>query len=209
MIDSRLVEKIESLKNSFTADVVKQRISEFKKNGESSSDVIYKELCYCILTANFNAERAIRIHRQIGDGFLTLDQGELYLKLKSLGHRFPNKAEYIVAARRYSGILKEIIESASSEMELREWLDKNIRGLGYKEASHFLRNIGYRNLAIIDSHIVQLLKKHKMISDMKTLTRKKYLELEGLLKRIADKSHLNLAELDLFLWYLETGRILR
>ena len=60
--------------------------------------------------------------------------------------------------------------------ERRAWLVDNIKGLGYKEASHFLRNIGFDDYAIIDSHILDLLERYNLIKQPKTLTRKKYTE---------------------------------
>ena len=86
---------------------------------------------------------------------------------------------------------------------------KKIKGVGYKEASHFLRNIGYKNYAIVDFHIVDLLAKHNLIKKLKKMTKNKYLEIEELLKDIAERLGLNLAELDLYLWFLETGKILK
>ena len=75
--------------------------------------------------------------------------------------------------------------------ERREWLVKNIKGLGFKEASHFLRNIGFDDYAIIDSHILDLLERYKFIKPPKTLTRKKYMEIEKILQTIAttNQSH--------------------
>lgn len=81
-----------------------------------------------------------------------------------------------------------------------------------KEASHFLRNIGYKNLAIIDFHIIDLLVKENLIKfdrKKKSLTKNKYLEFEKILKNLAEKCQVNLAELDLYLWYLETGKVLK
>jgi N-glycosylase/DNA lyase len=86
---------------------------------------------------------------------------------------------------------------------------QNIKGLGYKEASHFLRNIGFDDYAIIDSHILDILKRYNLIKQPKTLTKKKYIEIENILQKIAKQTHLTLAELDLYLWYLETGKILK
>ncbi len=105
--------------------------------------------------------------------------------------------------------LNKIIRLNNDEIELREWLVKNIKGIGYKEGSHFLRNIGYKNLAIVDFHILDLLVQYELIEKPKVLTKKIYLDIENLLKRIAKELNLNLAELDLFLWYLETGKILK
>ena len=80
---------------------------------------------------------------------------------------------------------------------------------GYKEASHFLRNIGYRDFAIIDFHIIDLLVKFNIIEKPKTLTKKKYLEIEAILKKLGDKLHLDMGKLDLYLWYMETSEILK
>ncbi len=204
----KLTKTIKRLKRSKIGKLVERRVKEFEKN--KSFNRIFKELCFCILTANFNAERAIRIQEKIGDGFLTFSQKKLAEELRKLGHRYPEtRAKYIVEARKHKNSLKKILSSFKDEKELREWLVKNIKGIGYKEASHFLRNIGFKNLAIIDFHILKLLTKYKLIRKPKTLTRKKYLEIECELRRIAKKLNLSLAELDLYLWYLETGKILK
>ena len=84
-----------------------------------------------------------------------------------------------------------------------------MKGLGFKEASHFLRNIGYDDYAIVDFHIVDLLVRHNLIKKPKTLSRVKYLEIEEILRKIAKKSGLTLAELDLYLWFLETIKVLK
>jgi N-glycosylase/DNA lyase len=105
-------------------------------------------------------------------------------------------------------ILQKVILSLERE-ERREWLVKNIKGLGFKEASHFLRNIGFDDYAIIDSHIIDLLERYKFINQPKTLTRKKYMEIEKILQTIATQTNLTLAELDLYLWHMETGKIFK
>ena len=104
--------------------------------------------------------------------------------------------------------LKEIVQFKNTN-EIRDWIVKNVKGIGYKESSHFLRNIGFDNYAIIDFHIIDLLINHNLIKKPKYLTKKKYLEIENLLREIARKTDLTLAELDLYLWYLETGKILK
>ena len=92
---------------------------------------------------------------------------------------------------------------------IREWLVNNIKGIGYKEASHFLRNIGFDDYAIIDFHIIDILTRYKIIEKPKYLSKKKYLEIEEILRKIAKQTNLTLAELDLYLWYMETGKILK
>ncbi|MFA5405822.1 MAG: N-glycosylase/DNA lyase [Candidatus Nanoarchaeia archaeon] len=185
--------------------LLKQRLSEFQVLKKASSKKLFNELCFCLLTANFNAERSIRIQKLIGNGFLELSQEELSLRLKELSHRFPNKrAEFIIGARKVIEQLKERISSLN-EPELREWLVKNVKGLGMKEASHFMRNIGFNNVAIIDFHILDLLEREGIIKKPKVLNKNNYLLIEEQLKLLGS----NLAELDLVLWFIETGRILK
>lgn len=186
------------------------RTKEFKALGKKKDDYIFNELCFCILAANYSAEKGIRIQKEIGNGFCCLSEKELARKLKQLGYRYPNtRASYIITARRHKNGLKNKISSFSDDKELREWVVKNIKGLGYKEASHFLRNIGRKDFAIIDFHIIDVLVNHGLIERPKTLTKKKYLEIEKVLKKLAKKSGLNLAELDLYLWCIETGKVLK
>jgi len=205
-----LIRSLEKLKRSNVRTLVKKRISEFKDLGRGESREIFKELCFCILCANFSAERSIKIQKEIDDGFLTLPESKLAEKLREAGHRFPRtRAAYITSARKYGESLKSIIESFKDPKELRDWLAKNISGVGLKEASHFLRNIGYTELAILDFHILDLLARHRIIEKPKTLTGKRYLQIEGKLREIAKRVGLNMAELDLYLWYMETGKILK
>lgn len=221
MCVNELIERIRKVKRSRVKSIIEKRVKEFERVGRSSSNEIFKELCFCILTANFNAERAIEIQQKIGDEFLTLGEKSLAKKLKELGHRYPNaRAKYIISARRQkdkiigriksvSGQTDKLSANGFDEFELREWLVKNVKGLGYKEASHFLRNIGYKNLAIIDFHILDLLERFGIIKKPKTLSRRKYLEIEEKLRKIAKATGLILAELDLYLWYMETGEVLK
>jgi len=205
-----LIESIEELKRSHVRSLVKKRILEFTQLKHGTSREIFEELCFCILCANFSAERSIRIQKEINDGFLTLSELQLAKRLKEMGHRFPNtRAGYIVSARGKINSIKNAIENFADSKELRDWLAEEILGVGMKEASHFLRNIGYTDLAIVDFHILDLLVRHGIVKKPKTLTRSKYLEIEEKLKEIAKRVNLSMAELDLYLWYMETGKVLK
>ena len=204
-----LINKIEKLKHGEIAGIVEKRIQEFKNLNKKSTDELFKELCFCILTANFSAEKSIRIQDEIGECFLTDTKEDLSKKLKNYGHRFPNtRAEYISKSLECKDKLEEIVQF-HDKTALREWIVNNVKGLGYKEASHFLRNIGFDDYAIIDFHIVDILVDFNLIEKPKTLTKKRYFEIEDLLRALAKKTDLTLAELDLYLWYMETGKILK
>jgi N-glycosylase/DNA lyase len=204
-----LISKIENLKKSKIADTIAERVEQFKNIDKNSNEDLFNEMCFCLLTANYNAEKSIKIQNEIGECFLTDSKEELSKKLKNLGHRFPNaRAEYIAESKKCKDKLNRVVKFRDRNA-LRDWIVKNVKGLGYKESSHFLRNIGFDDYAIIDFHIIDILVDNNLIEKPKSLTKRKYLEIEKLLRKIAFKTDLTLAELDLYLWYLETGKILK
>jgi N-glycosylase/DNA lyase len=149
-------------------------------------------------------KKTYEIWKKIGRDFLTLSKEELREKLKSFGYRFYNRrSEYIVEAREKTNLLKDILKEKKEK--LRDLLVKNFRGIGYKEASHFLRNLGYEDFAILDRHVLKTLEKYKVIKEIpRTLTKKKYLEIEEKLREISKKLNISLVELDFYLFYLSS-----
>jgi N-glycosylase/DNA lyase len=209
-LDKNILKTIKDLKQKDIRKLISSRIKEFKETGKKNSEEIFKELCFCILCANYNAERCIKLQSVIGNGFLTLSEKCLRKELKINGYRYPNvRTKYIVEARIFQNSIKCIIASFNDEDKLREWLIENIKGIGPKEASHFLRNIGYTNFAILDFHIIDILIRNGLFEKKKSLTKREYLKVEELLRKISRKVNLNLAELDLYLWYIETGKVLK
>ena len=205
-----LIQTIKILKKDDISKIIQNRIKEFSSIKKSGTAKIFKELSFCIMTANCGAAKCIEVNDRIDEGFLNLPEEELVNKFKEFGYRFPNiRAKYIVEARNHISELESIINSKIDEIKLREWVVKNVKGIGYKEASHFLRNIGYKNLAIIDFHIVDLLVKYDLIEKPKSMTKKKYLEIEIVLKQLGRELRLDMAKLDLYLWYKETGKVLK
>ncbi|WP_457591592.1 N-glycosylase/DNA lyase [Geoglobus sp.] len=193
-------------------DVVKRRVSEFLELNRSGSEEWFSELCFCILTANSSAELGIEIQRRVGRGFLEYPRDMLEEELRRAGHRFWRKrAEYIVEARKYAWIKEIVLEKIESGgvFGAREWLVENVKGLGYKEASHFLRNVGYFDVAILDRHVLSIMAENGMIEMPKTLTRKRYLEIEQKFFELSDSVGIRPGVLDLYVWYMKTGRVLK
>ncbi|MFH1645760.1 MAG: DNA lyase [Candidatus Omnitrophota bacterium] len=130
--------------------------------------------------------------------------------------RFPNnKAEYIFLARKiFKDGLKICIKNKINPKDIfatRDWFVKNVKGIGYKEASHFLRNIGYgQELAILDVHILRCLKKDGVIDEIpSSISRKKYLEIEKKVFDYAVSKNASMEALDLQLWAQETGFVFK
>lgn len=207
----KLVDHLNWLTRSEVGQVVRERMEEFRSIGVKGNDDWFSEMCFCILTANSRAKLGMQIQKELGpEGFLSLPQAELRQKLKKAGHRFSNtRAQFIVEARSFSGI-KDLIGKLGDAEQAREWLAKNMKGLGFKEASHFLRNVGFDGLAILDRHVLKIICEYGMIGAIpRTLTRKRYLEIEKILRNLARKLNLPPSELDLYLWYMKTGEILK
>ena len=199
---------------------IKERIEErlfvFKSVWERGrEDEIFSELIFCILTPAARARSAWECLEHLKKKNLLMHGAVENIAVELNLVRFKNnKARNIIEARKYFctdgnvGIKEAIIKAGKNEKK-REWLAATVRGIGYKEASHFLRNIGYTDYAILDFHIIDILARYGLIEKPKTLTKKRYLEIERLVKKLARKASLNLAELDLFLWYMETGKVLK
>jgi len=208
----KLIERVEKLKrNENLKKEIDKRIKDFSRiRKRKDNEEIFSELCFCFMTANFQAEKSWKIQKEIGSGFWRLSEEELQLKLKELGHRFwPQRGTIIYYAREFKKDIANRLNKFENETIAREWIVKNINGLGMKEASHFLRNIGYFNVAIIDKHIINLLASEKIIEKPKSISVKKYLEIEELLKELGKKTGLKIGELDLYLWSEETGKVLK
>ncbi len=186
---------------------IKQRLEDFREVGKKTDEELFKELCFCLLTPQSKArtsDQAIKRMRKCG----VMQEGSVErVRACMTGVRFKNvKAKRIVKARKLKSSLKELPEDPH---QAREWLVKNVKGLGYKEASHFLRNIGYRGLAILDRHILKNLEALGVIEEPKTLTKKRYLEIEEKMKEFSENIGIPLDELDLLLWSKETGEIFK
>lgn len=191
------------------------RLGEFKKIWHEDDERIFVELAFCLLTPQSKA-------RICWDAVLNLlkknllFKGDVYQVSKNLDVRFKNnKARYIVEARKFFkengkiGI-KSKLKGFNNIFELRDWLVQNVKGMGHKEASHFLRNIGLgENLAILDRHILKNLKSFKVIKEIPILSRKRYYEVENKMIKFANKISIPMGHLDLLLWYKETGEVFK
>lgn len=199
------------LKASGVGRIVAGRLRDFQKLRRRGDEDWFAELCFCILTANSSAKLGIEIQHKIGrKGFLQLGRRNLASTLRRLGHRYwRRRASFIFEARRFRNI-KNIVTKFRDEFEARQWLVKNVKGIGYKEASHFLRNVGYTNVAIIDRHVIKVMHENGLIGAIpKNLTKNTYMKCERILRSLSEKTGLTLAELDLYLWYLKTNQVLK
>jgi N-glycosylase/DNA lyase len=208
-----LISQINSIDKQ-TLDIIDNRLNEFSSINKKDEQQWFSELCFCILTANSKAKTALAIQSELGfNGFSKMKKQQLSKTIRKNKHRFHNnKASFIIEARQHFPIKEKIklLEKQIGIVETRNWLAENIKGIGYKEASHFLRNIGYDNIAILDRHIINLMLENNIINEKpKTLNKKNYLEMEQKFLNLSEKINISPAKLDLMMWYLKAGEVLK
>ena len=199
---------------------IRKRLREFEEVWRKGSDArLWEELAYCIFTAGASARMGLNSVDAVRPLLLDGDSDAMTAALKKTGaHRFPvARPRYIVTTRDYfhadcGMALRKRLRSFKDPFERRDWLaqEKQVKGLGYKEASHFLRNIGVKGHAILDKHVMRCLAEVGVIDSAKPpSTRRKYLEVEQQLIRFARDIGVDFDELDLVLWSMKTGEVLK
>ncbi|MEO6656594.1 MAG: N-glycosylase/DNA lyase [Pyrinomonadaceae bacterium] len=197
---------------------IRRRLAEFTAVGRRGSDVnLWEEMVFCFFTGGCSARMGLNALEAVKPILLTGDQSELANALSGV-HRYPNaRAKYVVASREFLREhcdlrLRKKLRSFDCGFARRDWLvqEKGIKGLGYKEASHYLRNIGFKGYAILDKHVLNCLAELKIIDDPKPPnTRSRYLIIEEKLRQLTEMTQIDFDELDLVLWSMKTGVILK
>ena len=195
--------------------LIRRRLDDFRAVLKGSEEEVFSELAFCLCTPQSSARVCDAAIRGLA-GSGVLFRGDADSVRKGLvGVRFcENKARYIVEAREaFSRDGKLDMKSGlrGEPFQLREWLVGEVKGLGYKEASHFLRNVGMgEGLAILDRHILRNLVRHGVIPEIpKSLTGRKYLEIEKAMMRFSERIRIPMGELDLLFWSRETGEVFK
>ena len=197
---------------------IRTRLDEFKAiKCERNDDRLWEEMVFCFFTGGCSAAMGLRSVERVRPLLKNGTQKQLARALTG-AHRYPNaRARYIVESRNFlladcALKLGERLERFGSDLERRDWLarEKGIKGLGYKEASHFLRNVGYCGYAILDKHVLRCLTELKIIDEPKPpKSRAEYLTVEGKLRGLTNAVGIDFDELDLVLWSIKTGMILK
>jgi N-glycosylase/DNA lyase len=209
-----------NLKKSYASRkrAIQKRLLEFQQVWNGPDERIFAELAFCFCTPQskakscWSAVSTLQATGKLYTGSLPEIRKSLYKNVRF--HN--NKASYILHARKVFSengnlMIKKKLSSFGEPKEMREWLVSNLKGIGYKEASHFLRNIGFgKDIAILDRHILKNLQKHGAIREVpKSLTQRKYLEIEQQMRDFSRKMKIPMEEMDLLFWSEETGEVFK
>jgi N-glycosylase/DNA lyase len=197
-----------------------KRLEDFRRRwAEGSDQDIFEELCYCICTARekaknaFAAMNSLRKTKKLFKG----NEAEIDAVLLESGIALhPDKAKRIIRCREIyypdtkNKIKKEFLSFGDILLSRRE-LKKKINGFGFKEASHFLRNLGFgEKICILDTHTAQQLVQYKVIGERPaSWTEKKYLEVEQAMIGFAKQEKIPLDALDLVFMLKENPEIIK
>jgi len=203
-------EKLELLElYELKKEEIQDRLLEFKQAFREADDPqVFRELSFCILSSGVGPKIAGQCMSAIGERLVDGEEDELLERIGAIHKYAENASRYIVFTREYlreehGFLLKALVSSFEDRVERRDFFAKNpgIKGLGYMQASHFLRNLGFSGYAILDRNNLASLFELGIIGETKyPLTKKRYLETESLMTEAAHELGISLDEFDLLLW---------
>lgn len=195
---------------------------------DMQEDELWFHICFCILSSNVPFEMAQSATRHLIEmNLIDRKQSALHPKMSleciaselskpcylppkknknKRKYRFPNvRAKHIVqTAVNLQGIrIKDALQRCETDYQGRDFFVKYVYGMGYKESSMFLRNIGYScTLAVIDNHILHFMKEIGLVDpkEYRIQSPKTYLQLEMLLRNFASEKQVELPILDIAIW---------
>jgi thermostable 8-oxoguanine DNA glycosylase len=182
---------------------------------ESRPEEIWKQKVFCVLSSQVNSFRAASIVGSVVTNISFFDHSipfphieEACFRLLSspeIGYRFPStRARQISLCWFLFWQIKDdyhgYVRSFQTEEKARSEIAKTFPGLGFKQTSMFLRNIGAcKSLSVIDVHVLNYLKTcHNW--KIHNLTQARYLEAEDILRKDADRYGVELNVFDTILW---------
>ncbi len=201
--------ELEALVNSSFKHEVNERAREFASFREKGSNEIFFELCYCFLTANTSADLGIKMQKELGIVPFIEDSAEILTeKLKKAHYRFYNTRGRFITENRWIIPELPVLLNHPDPWVVREFLVENVRGIGYKEASHFLRNTGVFEFAILDKHIIRMIDE-SFAKSGKAMNRKLYMKYEKDILLLSEEFGLKPGILDLYMWKMATGKLIK
>ncbi len=195
--------------------LIERRIAEFRSVDRRDPFRLFEELAFCVMTPQSKAKAALRAIDELkATGLLRSGRApEVAEVMRRNGIRFHvKKARYLVLNRRLlrgePAVLVGLLQGETGSV--RDALVEEVWGFGLKEASHFMRNVGFTGIAVLDRHVLRWMEVLGAIERVpRSLTRRTYLELEQRFLALSGELGMSPEELDLLLWYASTGEVLK
>jgi N-glycosylase/DNA lyase len=208
-------------KSAFLPQELKDKYKEIKSDIDKAlreyaaipDSAYFYELCFCILTPQSRATNAWAVQQELMQKNFFEQPFDAAPLLADRRHyiRFHNqKAKRLLMLRDIYPAAIELLKCNMTNIDKRNSLASLVNGYGMKEASHLMRNIGYRAVAILDRHILNQLVECGVYPKIpKVGSKKQYLEVEQEFLKFADQVNIPIDELDLLFWSYNTGEILK
>jgi N-glycosylase/DNA lyase len=198
--------------------------SQIESNIEPNERDLWWELSTCVLSSQVPFSLAVSAANEIDKKGLLLTENDdievlahkLFEVLSSplnveggtRKYRFPElrsrhlAATHTIVTKEYGSLVK-LLASFDNASEARSWLIKHVPGLGPKQSSMFLRNIGASyELAILDRHVLNYMSALGIYSGDKPYISSinTYRQCEVLLRGHADDLECSVGLLDWAIW---------
>jgi len=202
---------------------IESRLKEFIGLRKASDERLFQELSFVIFSSQSSAENSWNAAQRLGEkGLLEKDKESIAKVLRQKEIQYEErKADYIITNREKLSQptfndpstdlkLKEKIRPENLE-KTRKWFTETIKGLSWKGASHFLRNIGYGDsFAIFSSHTTSILFDLDVIKASEPpRNEEEYLEMEENVQEFSKEIDIDIQALDLVLWSMRTGEVFK
>lgn len=199
------------------AEEIQRRLHEFRLIYEYADDMcLFEELAFCTLTPQakpLEAEKTIKHLKQL-ELLWKGDPEDISPHLHRV--RFRHTKAYALVYNRQQCFgekhfsLRKQLEALPNGKKRRQWLVQTMRGIGWKEASHFLRNTGFNlDLAILDRHVLRMLQKRFDEKLPSSLHEKRYLIYEEKLREWSELLGIPFPALDFVIFFQKTGIIFK
>jgi len=199
-------------------EAIETRLQDFRNVwAHGSNKDIHVELSFCVLTPQSKAKSAWAAITAIRDNGLLFNGTPEQIAPFLRSVRFlNNKSRFLVVLREQMTnngeiVTKDFFAAMKEPLAMRDWIVNNIKGMSYKEAGHFIRNVGFGDdIAILDRHILKNLLRLGAIDEIPaSLTPRLYLEIEDKMREFCKNAQIPMASLDLLLWCMEAGEIFK
>ncbi len=210
MIQRRLPDDIARLYDE-RRDEIRRRLDDFA--AVPASEWFY-ECCFCILTPQSSAVHADAVVQELrsvaffdngNDVEYLLRNPASYIRFHVTKHKRLHRLR-----EQWPQVIHLLTDSSYTALERRNTLADIVNGYGLKEASHAMRNIGFRGVAILDRHLLRLLVRCGVYDDIPPVaTRTAYWGVEQQFMGYANDVGIDMDELDLLFWCAMTGHVLK